>query len=273
MLSTSAPDTHPATWIGQNYGRAMADVGWHPDPSGRYEHRWWDGERWTEAVSTAGAAFTDPFGGEPAEPDRTMCERPQLAIDLGAGGLTGNGTWTVGERDGSATLGYVQVQRGKANTSLAVYLVQDAAGHTLLDVRRPSGLQTEVVVADHRGLLVGKAKVRGSNVDVKAPGGPPGAVLTVAGAKVHGLTWSTTGFGGKDPGLPQLRLQVGGTPVGAIDAVADEQGAARWLLLDRDPAMPEPLRTLVVALAPVVSVMKAETDLAHAKARRDQRFR
>jgi Protein of unknown function (DUF2510) len=25
--------------------------GWHPDPSGQYEFRWWDGSRWTELTS------------------------------------------------------------------------------------------------------------------------------------------------------------------------------------------------------------------------------
>jgi hypothetical protein len=254
----------------------MADVGWHPDPSGRYEHRWWDGERWTEAVSTAGATFTDPFGGQPPEPDRALVERPQLAVDLGAGGLTGTGTWTVTERDGSAVLGYVQVQRGNSSTSLAVYLVQDAVGRTLLDVRRPSGFRTEVVVADHQGLLVGTARIRGSNVTLvgPAPGGPPGTTATWAGAKAHGLQWGAGGFSGKAPGAPQLKVTSSdGTPIGAVDALPDEQGDVRWLVLDRDPAMPEPVRTLVLALLPVASVLKAETDFAYAKARRDQRFR
>lgn len=26
----------------------MAPPGWHPDPSGQYQLRWWDGARWTE---------------------------------------------------------------------------------------------------------------------------------------------------------------------------------------------------------------------------------
>jgi hypothetical protein len=34
---------------------------WHPDPTGRHEHRWWDGERWTEHVADAGQASVDPL--------------------------------------------------------------------------------------------------------------------------------------------------------------------------------------------------------------------
>jgi hypothetical protein len=34
---------------------------WHPDPAGRHELRWWDGQRWTESVSDGGATSTDPL--------------------------------------------------------------------------------------------------------------------------------------------------------------------------------------------------------------------
>ena len=32
---------------------------WHPDPSGRHELRWWDGTRWTDAVSDHGQVSAD----------------------------------------------------------------------------------------------------------------------------------------------------------------------------------------------------------------------
>lgn len=32
---------------------------WHPDPSGRHELRWWDGTRWTDAVSDHGQVSSD----------------------------------------------------------------------------------------------------------------------------------------------------------------------------------------------------------------------
>jgi len=34
---------------------------WHPDPSGRHQLRYWDGESWTEHVSDAGAPSQDPL--------------------------------------------------------------------------------------------------------------------------------------------------------------------------------------------------------------------
>ena len=38
----------------------VAPAAWHPDPTGRHEHRWWDGTRWTDQVADAGVASTDP---------------------------------------------------------------------------------------------------------------------------------------------------------------------------------------------------------------------
>lgn len=35
---------------------------WAPDPYGRHQHRWWDGERWTAYVGDNGMTTTDPFG-------------------------------------------------------------------------------------------------------------------------------------------------------------------------------------------------------------------
>lgn len=34
-------------------------VGWYPDPLGRYEHRYWNGQRWTADVSTGGQRQVD----------------------------------------------------------------------------------------------------------------------------------------------------------------------------------------------------------------------
>jgi len=34
-------------------------AGWQPDPSGKYEYRWWDGQAWTRSVSTGGVTGTD----------------------------------------------------------------------------------------------------------------------------------------------------------------------------------------------------------------------
>jgi hypothetical protein len=45
-------------------------AGWYADPTGRSEHRYWDGARWTEHVSNRGFAGTDPIDayGTPLDP-------------------------------------------------------------------------------------------------------------------------------------------------------------------------------------------------------------
>ena len=44
----------------------MAEAGWHADPAGTHEHRWWDGAAWTEHVADGGVAAVDPLPGVPA---------------------------------------------------------------------------------------------------------------------------------------------------------------------------------------------------------------
>jgi hypothetical protein len=34
---------------------------WHADPTGRHEHRYWDGTAWTDQVSDAGVQSSDPM--------------------------------------------------------------------------------------------------------------------------------------------------------------------------------------------------------------------
>lgn len=48
--------------VAPHSGAAGVPAGWHPDPSGRHQLRWWDGSRWTEHASTNGAAVVDPLG-------------------------------------------------------------------------------------------------------------------------------------------------------------------------------------------------------------------
>ncbi|MCY3862639.1 MAG: RDD family protein [bacterium] len=41
----------------------MTTPAWQPDPSGRHQYRWWDGERWTHHVADDGVANSDPVTG------------------------------------------------------------------------------------------------------------------------------------------------------------------------------------------------------------------
>ncbi len=39
---------------------------WYPDPTGRHDHRWWDGAEWTAHVADAGVAAIDPLPAAPS---------------------------------------------------------------------------------------------------------------------------------------------------------------------------------------------------------------
>lgn len=39
---------------------ATQPAGWLPDPQGRFEYRWWDGQMWTANVSRGGQVYEDP---------------------------------------------------------------------------------------------------------------------------------------------------------------------------------------------------------------------
>jgi uncharacterized protein (AIM24 family) len=43
-----------------------AQGSWQPDPEGRFEYRWFDGQQWTDQVSHQGQVTRSPLGGAPA---------------------------------------------------------------------------------------------------------------------------------------------------------------------------------------------------------------
>jgi hypothetical protein len=56
--ATTAATSTPS--VASSVGDAVAPAAWYPDPSKRYELRYWNGTAWTEHVSRAGQQFTDP---------------------------------------------------------------------------------------------------------------------------------------------------------------------------------------------------------------------
>lgn len=58
--------------------------GWHPDPTGRHQHRYWDGSRWTDDVADAGVASTDPVdGGAPSAAATPGASGPDPTLQQG----------------------------------------------------------------------------------------------------------------------------------------------------------------------------------------------
>ena len=55
-------------------GEAIGE--WRPDPTGRYRYRFWDGDRWSDRVSTFGVRSVDPMGA----PADTLVSSPALGV-------------------------------------------------------------------------------------------------------------------------------------------------------------------------------------------------
>lgn len=59
-MQSAASETTASTEPSSAASSAAAPAGWYADPSGRYELRYWNGDKWTEHVSRAGQQSTDP---------------------------------------------------------------------------------------------------------------------------------------------------------------------------------------------------------------------
>jgi len=53
------PVAEPAMAAATPAVATSVSAAWHPDPSGRHQLRWWDGERWTATVHNDGITSTE----------------------------------------------------------------------------------------------------------------------------------------------------------------------------------------------------------------------
>ena len=70
-------------------------AGWYPDPTGTFHHRWWDGQQWTDQVSSNGQQSVSPLhpGAAPVQasrPDKLAAQTARAGVE--PGGVTGGGT-------------------------------------------------------------------------------------------------------------------------------------------------------------------------------------
>ncbi len=70
---------------------STAPAGWHPDPRGRHQQRYWDGSAWTDHVADAGVATIDPVDERPRFQD-VGGPRPTDAAPASRMAATGGGS-------------------------------------------------------------------------------------------------------------------------------------------------------------------------------------
>jgi uncharacterized protein YxjI len=170
-------------------------AGWYPDPSGRYDHRWYDGTQWTHHVASDGTQTVDPEGIGPtivprgdqsAERVRDQVQR-QAGVPAGADASAGSlldqsvlvvnqkaklvevsNEYAVYDQQGTQIGAVRQVGQSTARkvlrfvTDVDQFLthrleVTDTAGRTLLRVTRPAKVfKSTVVVEDPGGREIGR---------------------------------------------------------------------------------------------------------------------
>ena len=66
---------------------------WQPDPEGRYDYRWWDGQAWSDQVSHQGQQGRAPLGAAPAARSEQQTPRTPASgpVASAADGFTGDG--------------------------------------------------------------------------------------------------------------------------------------------------------------------------------------
>lgn len=165
--------------------------GWHPDPFGRYEVRYWDGAAWTAHVSTKGQATTDEpvaspvptvrrskdkvrrdvsrAGAQAAAPGGgTLLTEPILVVNQKAKVLELTNEYAVFDKDANQIGAVRQVGQSAARkvlralTSVDQFLttrldVVDMEGNAVLKLTRPGKImKSRVVVEDAGGREIGQ---------------------------------------------------------------------------------------------------------------------
>ncbi len=169
--------------------------GWYPDPFGRHETRWWDGQRWTEHVASHGRQAVDqPAGGAHIPTVQRSSEKIARDVQVagGAGAATGvqgggtiftepilvvsqkaklievNNEYAIFDQHGRQIGAVRQVGQNMAKKALRMFTsydqflthklqVVDGHGHVLMALTRPAKvLKSRIILQDGMGAEVGQ---------------------------------------------------------------------------------------------------------------------
>lgn len=174
-----APGQHPA--------------GWYPDPFGRHESRYWDGQRWTEHVASHGRQAVDPPTGGSNVPvveratekvvqdvqragvqggahqgGGTIFTEPILVVNQKAKLIEVNNEYAIYDQNGRQLGAVRQVGQSMAKKAIRVLTsydqfmthklqVVDAYGNVVLALTRPAKvLKSRVIVQNGMGAEIGQ---------------------------------------------------------------------------------------------------------------------
>jgi uncharacterized protein YxjI len=179
QAGAGAPGQHPA--------------GWYPDPFGRHESRYWDGQRWTEHVASHGRQAVDPptGGGHIPVVERatervvndvqragvqaaiaqgggTIFTEPILVVNQKAKLIEVNNEYAIYDQHGRQIGAVRQVGQSMAKKAIRVLTsydqfmthklqVVDTYGNVLLALTRPAKmLKSRVIIQNGMGAEIGQ---------------------------------------------------------------------------------------------------------------------
>lgn len=173
---------------------AQHPPGWYPDPFGRHETRWWDGQQWTEHAASHGRQVVDaPTGGGhiptvERAPQRVQQDVQRAGVAQGAAPAGGgsiftepilvvnqkaklievNNEYAIFDQHGRQLGAVRQVGQSMAKKAIRVLTsydqfmthklqVVDGHGNVLMALTRPAKvLKSRVIVQDHMGNETGQ---------------------------------------------------------------------------------------------------------------------
>src|SRR5918997_301045 len=137
--------------------------GWYPDPFGRHETRWWDGQRWTEHAASHGRQVVDaPAGGG------SIFTEPILVVNQKAKLIEVSNEYAIFDQHGRQLGAVRQVGQSMAKKAIRVLTsydqflthklqVVDGHGNVLMALTRPAKvIKSRVIVQDHMGNETGQ---------------------------------------------------------------------------------------------------------------------
>jgi tetratricopeptide (TPR) repeat protein len=105
-------------------GGKVAEAGWHRDPSGRHQYRYWDGRVWTAHVANDGVVAIDERGPASAAPGVISASGDDEAAIAAYRQADAQG-----DAKGSVLLGQALRRAGKTDLALAAFERGEARGH------------------------------------------------------------------------------------------------------------------------------------------------
>lgn len=267
----------------------QATASWYPDPSGRYQFRYWDGRQWTQHVTSGGRPDVDPLGvgppaavadrktkkiqravqrsgviarGRPA--DRALLEEPVLVVSQKAKVVEINADYAVYDQHGNQ-IGFVRevgqslmkkavALRSDHNRSYRL-LVLDAHGAVLLSLTRPAKVvRSKMIVRDAGGAEIGEIAQKNLGVIGKIRFGLESSGRSLG--SIHAENWKAWDFSIRDDG---------GTEIARI--TKSWAGLAKEMFTKADNyvvhiqrPLDEPLRSLVVAASLAIDTALKQGD-------------